>query len=187
MEKKLMMAAWTIEMVLAIFVSCIYYLNLGLSTPNVLYVPQGSVKKIITYLDRKNFDITPLDGHFLRFIGMPQHGWIHLGGQTMTHADFLYKLATEKAAMRTVTLIPGETTYFFLNHIAETMNLDRVKLEYHFSKMSNLPEGTFVPDSYKLPIGINERDAIRLLLNRSAVTMQEWSQKIFGNYQEKKW
>jgi UPF0755 protein len=48
-------------------------------------------------------------------------------------------------------------------------------------------EGAYVPDTYKIPMGISEKEAILLLLNRSQKTMQQWSEKIFGTYNEKKW
>lgn len=123
----------------------------------------------------------------MRFIGYPQHGWIDIEPTTLTHGDFLYRLATQKAAMVEVTLIPGETTYFFLADLATKLDLDAVQLHYYFQKYSKMQEGTFVPESYKLPIGISEERAIKLLLYRSKVKMKQWSEKIFGTYDEEKW
>ncbi len=158
-----------------------------MATSKVLYIPQGSIKKIITYLDYKNMDISALDGYFLRLIGMPQQGWINMDAERLTHADFLYRLTTAKAAMKDVTLIPGETTYVFMQQLADAMELDaNVLLAYHEAYAPS-PEGSLVPNTYKLPLGLEEKEAVRLLLNQSGRQMKAWSEKIFGTYNEHKW
>ncbi len=158
-----------------------------MTSAKVLYIPQGSIKKIISYLDAKDMDITPIDGYVARFIGMPQQGWIYIGQEKLTHGDFLYKLVTAKAAMKDFTLIPGETTHFFLKDLAQQMDLNRTKLIYYSEQLTNVKEGAYVPDTYKLPIGISEKEAILLFINRSNKRMKQWSEKIFGNHNEKKW
>ena len=102
-------------------------------------------------------DISPVDGYLLRFIGMPQKGWINIGASELTHADFLYKLSTAKAAMRDVTLIPGETTVVFLGQLAETMELDEDLLYRHYQNLTPVKEGALVPNTYKLPIGLGRK------------------------------
>jgi UPF0755 protein len=104
-----------------------------------------------------------------------------------TKADFLYKLTTAKAALENVTLIPGETTYIFLNQLAKSLNLDAKKLQYEFTKQSKIKEGAFVPNTYMIPKGITEKELISLLLNISHSKMIEFSMKLFGTYNEKKW
>ena len=123
----------------------------------------------------------------MRFIGMPQQGWINIGTTHLTHADFLVRLSKAKAAMVNVTLIPGETTYVFLQQLAKQLNLDHKRLLEEFEKQSPFKEGAFVPNTYKLPKGITEEAVISLLLDRSQRQMREWSQKIFGTYNEAKW
>ena len=179
--------SWIFEMALIIALSVIYYLNLPVPTSKVLYIPSGSINKIIAYLAYRNIDVSPLDGYLLRLVGMPQKGWIHVGENHLTHADFLHRLATAKAAMRDVTLIPGETTYIFLGQLSEAMHLDRAQLFCHYNRLTPIKEGAFVPNTYKLPLGITEEEAIRLLLNQSAKQMKALSMKIFGIYNEKKW
>jgi UPF0755 protein len=164
-----------------------YYLNLGVTTSKVLYVPQGSIAKIITYLQHKKLDVSPMDSFLLRFIGMPQQGWINMGSEKLTHADFLIKLTRAKAAMQDVTLIPGETTAVFMDEMAKTMGLDTNVLMQNFHSLSPFEEGALVPETYKLPLGITEHDAVKLLLNRSQRQMMAWSEKIFGTYNEHKW
>jgi len=134
-----------------------------------------------------NYDLNKLDSIFLRVIGSPQSGWINLTTNINTKADFLYKLTTAKAALQNVTLIPGETTYIFLQQLSNNLNLSFTKLEEEFQRQSPIKEGAFVPDTYKMPIGITEKRLIKLLLKVSLTKMQIFSKKIFGTYNEKKW
>ncbi len=164
-----------------------YYLNLGLTTSKVLYIPQGSITKIITHLQHKHIDVSPVDAFLMRFVGMPQQGWINIGTTNLNHADFLYRLATAKAAMKKVMLVPGETTYVFLQQVSKILKLDHKKLLQAFKSQSPFKEGALVPDTYHLPRGITEEALMTLLLKRSEVKMHQWSQKIFGTYNEKKW
>lgn len=186
-DKKLTIAKYVFEIILITFMSFIYYLNQPIKTPKVLYIPQGSINQIISQLQQKNYDVTKLDAFILRFIGSPQSGWINMTSTYNTKADFLYKLTTAKAALQNVTLIPGETTYVFLDQLAKNLHLDREKLQEEFEKQSPIQEGVFVPNTYKIPIGISEKELISLLLKISLKKMKETSLKIFGSYNEKKW
>ena len=160
---------------------------MGLTTSKVLYVPPGSIHKIIAYLQRENPDITALDAFALRFAGRPQRGWIDLGDTRMTHADFLYRLCTSKAAMRPVTLIPGETTWVFFEQVAERFGLDHGKLMAAMKMQSPRTDGALVPDTYQLPLGIDENRTVALLLERSDKRMKVWSRKLLGHWKEKEW
>ncbi|WP_428837503.1 endolytic transglycosylase MltG [Sulfurimonas diazotrophicus] len=167
--------------------SFIYYLNMGLTTSKVLYIPQGSIRKIITHLEHANPQLNRLDAFLLRFVGRPQHGWIDLGSTAMTHGDFLYRITTSKAAMKPVTLVPGETTQVFFTQLAESHGLDPARLMEVFREQSPYEEGAFVPDTYQLPIGITESDAVQMLLRYAEAKQRAWSEKIFGLYNERKW
>ena len=156
-------------------------------TPKVVYIPSGSISKIITQLSLQNYNVTKLDAIILRFLGSPQKGWIYIGSNKVTRADFLYRLTTAKAAMEDVTLIPGETTYIFLDQLSESLGLDRNLLQEYYDKYSRYKEGEFVPNTYKLPIGMSEENLIRTLLIESDKQMKELSVKIFGKYDRDKW
>lgn len=152
-----------------------------------MYVPQGSINKIITHLHKKDYDVFKLDSISLRLLGSPQSGWINIGTTKSTKADFLYKLVTAKAALQNVTLIPGETTYIFLNQLSNNLNLDRALLQKEYDLQSTQKEGAFVPDTYSLPIGITEKELITILLRKSLNQMKQLSMKLFATYNEKKW
>jgi UPF0755 protein len=138
-------------------------------------------------MKREKYDINKLDSFLLRVVGSPQKGWIDLKTQYNTKADFLYKLTTAKAALVDITLIPGETTYIFLNQLSKKLNLDRKKLQIEYDKYSTVEEGNFVPNTYKIPIGITEHGVITLLLKISINKMKKFSYKIFGTYNKTKW
>lgn len=185
--KKLTILKYVLEMMLIIMLSFMYYLNKPIITPKVLYIQKGSINQIIAQLQKNNFDVNKLDSLVLRVVGSPQSGWINIQSELSTKADFLYKLTTAKAALQDITLIPGETTYIFLRQLAKKLQLNIDKLELEFSKQSKFKEGVFVPDTYKIPIGIEEKRIVQLLLNVSQKKMKKLSNKIFGTYNEKKW
>lgn len=137
-------------------------------------------------MQRNGFDVSKLDSLLLRMIGSPQSGWIDLGVTIGTKGDFLYKITKAKAALQNVTLIPGETTYIFLEQLSTQLGLDFVTLQQEFEKQSPIAEGILVPDTYKIPIGLTEKELISLLLKLSLKKMKEFSYKVFGNYNEKK-
>jgi len=185
--KQLYIINWIFKIILLAALLLIYYLAQPLQTSKVLYIPSGSVSAIITHLKDKKIPLTSLDKTFLRFVGRPQQGWIYMGQTEMTHGDFLYKLTHAKAAMTEVTLIPGETTYTFSKELSTKLNLDADKLYNAFKHKSPYKEGSLVPDTYKLPLGINENEVALYLLRSSFKRHKEWSEKIFGTYNRKKW
>ncbi|MDT8338443.1 MAG: endolytic transglycosylase MltG [Sulfurimonas sp.] len=186
-DKILISIKWIFEIVLIIMLSFIYYLNKPMKSPQVIYIPTGSINKIITHLSDKNFNVGKLDSLLLRVMGSPQSGWINIGATLSTRGDFLYKLTTAKAALQNVTLIPGETTHIFLDQLSSELNLKRDILQKEYELQSKHIEGAFVPNTYSLPMGITEKMAIKILLGESLSQMKSLSMKIFGNYNEKKW
>jgi UPF0755 protein len=164
-----------------------YYLNQPIQTNKVVFIPNGSINQIITQLYKRSYNVSKLDSILLRLIGSPQSGWIDMGTTHSVRGDFLYKLTTAKAALQNITLIPGETTYIFLNQLSKKLNLDRDTLQKEYDLQSNIQEGAFVPNTYSMPIGITEKELIKILLYNSRIMMQKLSNKMFGTYNEKKW
>lgn len=115
--KKYLIIFSIIELILVVFISILFYLTIPLTSSKVVFIPQGSTKNALNYLDRIGYDLNSIDYFMIRFLGFPQSGWIDLKETKMTKYDFLYKLTTSKAAMKRVTLIPGETYYFFFKRV----------------------------------------------------------------------
>ncbi|WP_455756092.1 endolytic transglycosylase MltG [Sulfurimonas sp.] len=186
-SKKLVIIKYVLEIILIIVLSFMYYLNKPMNTSKVLYIPKGSINKIISQLAHKNYNVTKLDSLLLRVTGSPQSGWINIGTTRLSKGEFLYKITHAKAALRSIMLIPGETTYIFLNQLSKNLALDREKLQEAFNIYSVHKEGVFVPNTYNIPLGISEKELVRLLLVKSLNQMKKLSIKLFGNYNEKKW
>lgn len=176
---------WVFDITFIIILSFMYYLNEPVSSPKVIFIPKGSISHIITQMQQSNYNVSSLDKFVLRFIGNPQSGWIDMGETINTKADFLYRLVTSKAAMKSITLLPGETTYVFLDILCAELELNRNLLQQEYNSQSPVIEGVFVPNTYALPMGISEKMIIRILLNQSIKQMQDMSMKIFGEYNEK--
>ncbi len=153
----------------------------------MVYIPRGSINEIITQLESRNYHVSKLDSLLLRAFGSPQSGWIDIGTTNCSRGEFLYRLTHAKAALQNITLIPGETTYIFLNQLSEKLDLDRAVLEKEYLDNTYIKEGAFVPNTYRMPIGITEKELIKILLSNSFRRMRELSIKLFGTYNEKKW
>ena len=186
-NKKLTMLKYIFEILLIISLSFMFYLNQPIYSKKVIFIPSGTINNIISHLTQKGFDLSKLDSLILRLVGSPQSGWISVGVNSLTRADFLYKLSSAKAALRNITLIPGETTFIFLNQLSLNLELDRKILENEFIKQSQIKEGVLVPNTYSIPLGITESELIKVLLNESSKQMIALSNKIFGSYNQKKW
>ncbi len=177
----------TIEFILVLSIILSFYLSLEVKTQRVIYIPQGSTSSIITYLDKKNYDVNYLDKIILNLIGKPQSGWIDLKSKEMTKIEFLYKLTTSKAALKKVTLVPGETYYFFLQELAKKLNISTDKLFDQYSTYAYKKDGNIIADTYHLPIGMDEKQLILHLFKITEDRYKQLSHKIFGIYNKKNW
>lgn len=176
-----------IEFFLIICIAVLFYLSQSVYSTKVIYIPKGSTNAIISYLNKSGYELNFIDKIIVRFMGYPQQGWIDLKAQKMTKADFLYKLVTSKAALKEVTLIPGETYYFFLKDIAATMNLSEVKLFKEYKKYAFKEDGNILAETYSLPLGMSEENLIYYLINYTDRRYEEFSKKIFGEYNRQNW
>lgn len=106
---------------------------------------------------------------------------------TISKGDFLYLLTSAKAAQSQITLIPGETMYFFLKDISQKFSLNEERLKKAFKQYSPYQEGVILPDTYKIPNGINEEEIIKNLVSFSLNKHKNLAKKILGKYDEKEW
>ena len=164
------------------------YLIQPVATTKILYVPNGSATKIITYLQERGLNLVPsVDRYLIRFFGQPQSGWIDIGSTKLSLADFFHRLTTAKAALTPLTLIPGDTTEIFFQKVANDFGLDKKRLDEAYSKYADVPEGLLFPETYMLPIGINENDLVYYLVTISKNAHVDMFKKIFGEFNEKRW
>ncbi|MBT0879256.1 MULTISPECIES: endolytic transglycosylase MltG [unclassified Campylobacter] len=174
--------------VLSIFVLAIlFYLLQPVKSNSVVFIPQGSNAKIITSLNNTKLQFSKIDQYLLLFFGHPQSGWIAVSKPILTRYEFLKELTTNKAALVNLTLIPGETSEYFLREIAaKKLNLNPDKLLDELYSQSNRKEGMLTPDTYSIPLGISERLFIKYLLEFTKKRNETISKKVFGDYTEYK-
>jgi len=176
-----------LELFLVVIVVLFFYFTQDVKTSRVIFIPQGSSNSIITHLDKNNYEVNLLDKLMLRALGKPQSGWIDLKNTQMTQVEFLYRITTSKAALKKVTLIPGETYYFFLQNLAKTLNISTYKLFQTYSQLAYKKDGNILADTYYLPLGMNEEQLIKHLLSLTEARYKQYSEKIFGFYNKKNW
>ena len=170
------------DIVLIVIYSLIFHLSRPINTTKVVYIPKGSIGQIIAYLEHKKFLLSPtIDKYTLLFIGRPQSGWINIGQTKLSRGDFLYKLSNSKAALNEITLIPGETIDIFLYQISQKYNLSYRKLFKNYLKISPLRDGLIVPETYYIPVGIQERHLVNYLVNYAWLNYRKMSMKILEN------
>ncbi|WP_393946926.1 endolytic transglycosylase MltG [Campylobacter lari] len=175
------------DFILIFLLSIFYYLLLPIKTNSVVFIPQGSISKIITQLDKNNYKMSFIDKYTLYFLGHPQSGWINIGLKPLNKAEFLHKLTIAKAALESITLIPGETTEVFFEQLAPKLDLNAKVLMQEFLKQSPFKEGMLFPETYKIPKGITEELLVKYLLSYSTNEFKKISYKIFRDYNEKQW
>jgi UPF0755 protein len=177
-----------IDISLITICSLLFYLIQPMTTQKVIYVPQGGIGRIITQLGIHNSEIyVPLDKALLSVMGRPQTGWIDMGRQRLSKADFLYNLSHAKAALRPITLIPGETSYIFLQQLSSELNLSAGELQKHYRELSPLEDGWIVPNTYNVPIGIDAKSLITHLINTSKRSHEALSNELLGEFDEREW
>lgn len=179
--------AIVLDIILIIIVSLFFYLAKEVSSSKVVYIPSGSINRIISYLESRNFEVSKIDAFLIRFFGKPQSGWIDIGKNRLSKGDFLYKLTHSKAALIKITLIPGETKEIFFENVAKNMHLNYQKLISEYSKLTDIKDGVILADTYIIPMGMSERHLVSYLVSNSLYKHRKLSEKIFGVYDKKKW
>lgn len=173
------------------FITILFYLTLPIESKRVVFIPKGSTSNALSYLNQNGYSLNFVDRISLFFIGYPQSGWMDMGLKSdvtkMTKLDFLYKITTSKAALTTVTLVPGETYYFFLNELSQKLKLPREELFKVYYELAYKKDGNILSQTYNLPIGMNPRDLLLYLFQYTEEEYQKYSTKIFGKYNKDEW
>ncbi len=138
-------------------------------------------------------DINALDLLFLRLMGMPKKGYIDMGDGALRKGDFLVRLIKGKVALRSVTLIPGETRYFFTQILSETYQLEISELNDAYESIaprlngSVIEDGVILPDTYHLPLGENAFKIMQALIGQSLKKHEALSKQWLGYYHKEEW
>lgn len=164
-----------------------FYLLQPVQTERVLNLPKGSLPKIITYLNENGGHYNKLDSLFIRLLGQPQSGFIDMKAEVLPKGAFFKALVSSKAATKDVTLIPGETMYFFIRILANTFNLSPESLQVAYDKYFPYPDGMIFPDTYSLPVGIDSDELMKLLYDISIKRHEQNAIRLLGAYNQEEW
>jgi UPF0755 protein len=185
--KKSRTLLWVLGIILVIIISFMTYLFSTVTSPKIVYIPQGSVFKSISHLQSEGVNVHKIDAFILRFLGHPQQGWIDVIDENMTRIAYLHRLTTAKAVSRAVTLIPGETTEIFLRQVSEELSLDIDKLHQAYEQYAPLSEGNFIPETYSIPNEFTEEKLVVHLLKESDKKMQTLASHYNMKSESKEW
>ena len=176
-----------IEFALICLIVVFVYGTTSINSTKVLYIPKGGTNHIISYLNKNGFELGTVDELIIKSLGYVQSGWIDIGQERLTRLDFIYKLITAKAALKNITLIPGETSYVFFKKLAAEFNLSEEKLTELYNQYAYKADGNILAETYSLPLGMKEDYMIFYLFSQSNKKYEEFSTKIFGYYDKRKW
>jgi UPF0755 protein len=176
-----------IDFILVSLIVVLFYVTMPITSTKVLFIPKGSTVGIISYLNKNGFEMNALDTLIIKSSGFIQSGWIDISEHRLTKMDFIYKLTNSKAALKSITLIPGETSYVFLKKLANEFNLSEEKLTQLYTQYAFKADGNILAETYSLPIGMKEDHMIFYLFSQTNKRYEEFSKKIFGIYDKRKW
>lgn len=162
-------------------------MNSTFSAPEILNLPKGSIRAIVSHLNSQNIALNTLDVMILRMIGKPQSGWIDLGEQKMSRGDFLYKLTVAKAPLKEVKLIPGESMYFFIQQLSQTLDIPTQELWRIYDEKVDCQEGNILPQTYKIPYGIAPSRVFDWMLEYSQGEYAKLAEELGYKPESKEW
>jgi len=187
MRSVLRISGWIKNAVLWIFIGLLFYFSAPLEGKKNINIDTGSTADIIAQLRQKNYDVSFLDGWLLEQLGEPLPGWVYLGRNRLHRIDFFSRLVSRRSHFRSVTLIPGETTHFFLRQLAGTMDYNLTRLEQAYTRLSPFPEAGILADTYRIPLHLREKGAIRFLTSLSQKRYKKMAQEAWGTWDPKRW
>ena len=176
-----------IDFVLVCLIAVLFYVTMPITSTKILFIPKGRTSHIISYLNKNGFEMGIVDELVIKSLGYVQSGWIDIGQERLTRLDFIYKLITAKAALKNITLIPGETSYVFFKKFATEFNLSEEKLTELYNQYAYKADGNILAETYSLPLGMKEDYMIFYLFSQTNKKYEEFSTKIFGYYDKRKW
>ncbi len=105
----------------------------------------------------------------------------------LSKGDFLYQITHSKAAMESFTLIPGETKEIFFKELSKKLSLSYDKLIKAYEKYAPFLDGVIIPESYKVPKGMDEERIVKYLINYSLKKHKKLSYQYLKRYDQKEW
>ncbi|WP_163556577.1 endolytic transglycosylase MltG [Helicobacter suis] len=183
--------------------SLFFYLSIPIKSSSIVYIPNGPLKKAFYHLKNISLEATTptipiqvntLDLWILRLMeGLhiwqkPKSGYIAISikkHNQIRKGDFLHALSISKPVYRNITLIPGETLYFFIRDLARIFYLKVQDLKQAYN--TPYQEAGIIPDTYRFSLGISAQNLMRYLLQHAHTYYQNLSIQLLGRYDVKEW
>lgn len=170
-----------------IVIVTLFYLLHPVNTERIINLPQGTLSKIISYLNANGQALNTLDSWFIRILGTPQSGYIDMQATILPKGAYFKALVSSKAATKNATLIPGETMYFFIRILARDFDLSESALQEAYDKYFPYPDGVIFPDTYHLPVGVNEDEIMKILYESSMKRHEQNAVRLLGSFNQEEW
>ena len=163
------------------------YLQETITTPSTIFIPKGSTKSAMMALKKSGIDIGDFDYYLVKLIGFPQAGQIDLGETSMSRSEFFVRITKSKGAVKTITLIPGETKELFFEQLAKKLDMNSTKLTDAYTAVAPYPDGVLIAETYGVLADMDEKELIEYLVKHSLEEHKKISQKFLNSYDEKEW
>ncbi len=163
------------------------YFMSNITTKHNIKLPSSNIDEVVEYLANKKIDVGPLDKLFLKFTPKPIEGWIYFNKKSMPRYQFLLLLSKRAIHYRPITIVPGETSYYVLESLAEKLKFSKEKLEQSYKKYAPYKEGNFLADTYNIPLYFDEDRTIKFIINTSFKHYKALSKEYFNDYNQRSW
>jgi len=176
------------KIIIFVTISMVIYITIPLNVPTKrVKLPKGSITNTINSLKNQGFNVSFIDKYLLVLMGQPKSGEIIIDKSRINRIDFLKKIIDAKGEFYKITLIPGETKEIFFKNLAKKYNLDYKKLLSNYLELSPYREAGILPDTYHVPVGINERSLIKFLVEQSEKRYKKIALEELKRYNRKEW
>ncbi len=120
-------------------------------------------------------------------MGNPLPGWVYLGKTRIDRLELLARITLRRSHYKPLTLIPGETRYFFLRQMAKKFDFNLTRLETEYDRLSPFPEAGILAETYHVPLHLQEKGALKLLIDLSMRRYRQQAVNAWGEWDPKRW
>ncbi len=144
-------------------------------------------------MQASGIDVNGLDKVLLKIFGSPKKGYIDMGANVLRKGDFLARLVEGKMASKNITLIPGETRYFFTQALSSAYNIEVELLNMAYESIAPrlnghvLEDGVIFPNTYSLLLGQDANQIMQTLVKQSMKKHESLSKEWLGYYHKEEW
>jgi len=177
-----------LKLIVFVIIFMVIYITIPLNVPTKrVKLPKGSITNTINALKNQGFNVSFIDKYLLVLMGAPKSGEILIDKPRINRIDFLKKIIDAKGEFYRVTLIPGETKEIFFKNLEKKYGLDYQKLLSNYLEFSPYKEAGILPDTYHVPVGIDEKSLIKFLIEQSEKKYKKLALSELKRYNRDEW